>query len=92
MLRPGSMISSAVGRQVRAGGADQRVEVRRHGRRLVRVRVARAEPAAEVVDVELAERGDRGDGVRERLDVEDLRADVDVQRRACAAAASARCA
>ena len=46
---------------------------------MVGVGVARAEPAAEVVDLELAERGDRGDGVRERLDVEDLRADVHVQ-------------
>ena len=68
-----------LGRQVLARGADQRVEVVADRRRLVGVGVARAEPAAEVVDRELAERGDRRDRLRERLDVEDLRADVDVQ-------------
>ena len=68
-----------LGGQVLARGADQRVEVLADGRRVVVVAVARAEAAAEVVDRVLAERGDRRDRLRERLDVEDLRADVDVQ-------------
>jgi hypothetical protein len=66
-------------RQVLAGGADQRVQVLRDARRMVGVGVARAEPAAEVVDLELAQGGDRRDRVGERLDGEDLRADVHVQ-------------
>ena len=73
------MISSAVGGQVLARGADQRVEVVADRGRPVVVGVARAEAAAEVVDGELAERGDRRHRLHERLEVEDLRADVDVQ-------------
>ena len=65
--------------EVLARGADERVEIGADGRRLVGVGVARAEAAAEVVDRELAERGDRRDRLRERLDVEDLRSHVDVQ-------------
>ena len=64
---------------MRARGADEHVEVLGHGRRAVGVGVARAEPAAEVVDGELAECGERLDGPAERRGVEDLRADVDVQ-------------
>ena len=79
MLRPGSMISSAASRKVLARGADERVEIGADGRRLVGVGVARAEAAAQVVDGELAERSDRRDRLRERLDVEDLRSHVDVQ-------------
>ncbi len=48
------------------------------GGRLVGVGVAGAQPAAEVVDRELAERSDRRDRPGERLDVEDLRSHVDV--------------
>ena len=89
MLRPGSMMSSALGREVLARGADQRVQVRRHGRRVVGVGVAGAEAAAEVVDRELAERRHGRDRLGERLDVEDLRSDVRVdaahaQRAGCA--------
>ena len=64
--------------QVLARGADQPVEVLADRRRPVVVGVARAEAAAEVVDRELAERGDRRHRLRERLDVQDLGPDVDV--------------
>ena len=84
------MISSALGRQVLARGADQRVEVRADDGRLVGVGVAGAEPAAEVVDRELAERGDRRDRPRERLHVEDLRSRRGRAARACAGAGCAR--
>jgi len=46
---------------------------------MVVVGVAHAQAAAEVVDGELAKRGDPRDRLRERLDVEDLGADVHVQ-------------
>jgi hypothetical protein len=64
---------------VLARGADQRVEVLADRGRPVVVAVARAEPAAEVIDREFAECGDRRHRLHERLEVEDLRADVDVQ-------------
>ena len=92
MLRPGSMMICASRGQVLARGADQRVEVAADRRRLVGPGVARAEPAAEVVDRELAERGDRRDRRRRTA-----RRRGSASRRgragpASAAAGSARCA
>ena len=88
MLRPGSMISSALGGQVLAGGADQRVEVGGDATAARRRRCS-ARPArrrGRRPGTRRARR--RRDGLGERLDGEDLRADVDVQARACAAAGS----
>ena len=79
MLRPGSMISSApAGRCSRAAPTRASRYSPTDGRAVV-VRVARSEAAAEVIDRELAQRRDRRHRLRERLDVEDLRADVNVQ-------------
>ncbi len=62
----------ALGWELLAGGADQGVEVRRDGRWMVGVRIARAQPATEVIDRELAECSHRLDRCCERFDVEDL--------------------
>src|SRR6185437_11544779 len=67
------------GGQVGVRGGGDRVEVLLDGRRLVLEGVADAEAAADVVDVERAEHGDRLDRPGERLGVQDLRPDVQVQ-------------
>src|SRR6185437_6455438 len=67
------------GGQVGVSGGGDRVEVLLDGRRLVLEGVADAEAAADVVDVERAEHGDRLDRPGERLGVQDLRPDVQVQ-------------
>jgi len=67
------------GRQVGAGGFGDGVQVLLHGGRLVLEGVPDAEAAADVVDREGAEHGDRLDGPGERLGVQDLRPDVQVQ-------------
>ena len=76
-------------RQVLAGRADQRVEVGADRRRLVGPGVAGTQPAAEVVDRELAERGDRRHRVRERLA---RRGSASRRARAAPASAAAGCA
>ena len=67
------------GRQVVPGGRGDRVQVLLDGGRLVLEGVPDAEAAADVVDGEFAEHGDRLDGPGERLGVQDLRPDVQVQ-------------
>ena len=61
------------------GGGDHRAHVLGDGRRAAIWRVGDGEPAAEVVGAEVAERGDRLDREPPRREVEELRADVDVQ-------------
>ena len=77
--RPGSTISSRGGVEVCVQGVDGRLGVVGHRRRLVLRAVADAQPAAEVVGAEVAERGDRLGGPAEAVEVEQLRADVHVQ-------------
>ena len=62
-----------------AHGGGLGLDVGLDRRRLVLGRVGDAEAAAEVVDRELAEAGDRLDRLAERAELEDLRADVHVQ-------------
>ena len=62
------------------GGRDHRVDVLGNARRALVGRIRDGEPAAEVVRAEVAERGDRLDRqLPPRREVEELRADVDVQ-------------
>ncbi len=66
-------------RQLILRRSRQGLRVLRDGGGLLGVGVSDAEPSTEVIDVELAQPGQRPDGVRKLLDVENLGADVGVE-------------
>ena len=68
-----------VGTEVIVHRADDRIDVPLGRRRPLTGRVRRSESATEVVDAVVAERRDRSDRLSERLELEQLRADVEVQ-------------
>src|SRR5581483_5283976 len=67
------------GAEVLVRRTDDRVHILDRIRSDLLRRVRNAEPAAEVVDTEVAQIGDRADRATERLHVQQLRADVEVQ-------------
>jgi hypothetical protein len=62
-----------------AGGSDQGVQIGADRGWVIGVGVARPEPAAEVVDLKFPKRRHGGHRGSERVEVEDLRADVHMQ-------------
>jgi hypothetical protein len=77
--RPGSMTSLAPAGQVASGGRGDRVQVLIDGRRFVLERVPDAEPAAHVVHTNSPSTETASTASGERLGVQDLRPDVQVQ-------------
>ena len=77
--RPGSTISSMSGAEVVMSRGDEPVQVVVDIRRHVAGLVPHAEAAAEVIDLEFAQRGERRDLRLELVELEDLRSDVRVQ-------------
>ena len=76
---PGLQQQSLVRAELRVQRAHQRLDVLAHRRRALRSRVGDAETAAEVVYREVPERRDRPHRSAEWLELEQLRADVEMQ-------------
>src|SRR5829696_5917497 len=64
--------------QLGVGGRGERPDVLRHRRRVLVLAVGHAEAASQVVGREVSQRGQRGDGAAQRVEVEDLKAELRV--------------